>query len=103
VKYTYRLFNWTTNARVGHGANWSYSGASAFAMREDEFPYSFFIGMLATIGLCLGIWATHAKHQQELAIEDCVETELASAGADLERATSICEMKCVRGQLSACM
>ena len=102
----YWATHWATHwaMRAGSGM-WSSPSASAFADGEGQFPYAFFVALIATSGLGLGLWATHARQQQSLAIDDCIEAELVqdASAVNLERAAAMCEMKCIRGELSECL
>ncbi len=95
---------------------------SAFGKSGGDFPYGFFCGLVGMIGLGLLSWTMYAKHQQDLAVTDCIETEThlntsnassqdAPDGVEayhmiseeqLNRASTVCEMKCLRGNLSGC-
>jgi hypothetical protein len=76
VKYFNDLLRLQTETKLWQGGN-GYS-KSAFINIESGFPYGFFGGLIATISFCLLSWTTYAKHQQTLAITDCIETEMIS-------------------------
>ncbi|TAF55485.1 MAG: hypothetical protein EAZ61_04325 [Oscillatoriales cyanobacterium] len=106
---------------------------STFIRDNGDFPYGFFYGLFGMIGLCLLTWTMYAKHQQALAVTNCIESEIHSQTSGVSdsktvqstqsraqsaqstersaeitpedqfnRASSICEMKCIRGNLSGC-
>jgi len=129
VNYFNNLFKLSTDARLLQGSS-GYS-KPVFARVESEFPLGFFGGLIVTIGFCLLSWAAYVKHQQALAVTDCIDTEMLSPELNtqsksvpesasqsimnrlegqppvlpedrLERASDICEMKCIRGSLSGC-
>lgn len=129
MKYFNSPLRLSTDTRMSQG-NSGYS-KSAFANVEHEFPSGLFGGLIATIGLCLLGWAGYVKHQQALAVTNCIEAEMLSIESTapsstdsatdprdimnrvqeqtqvipeerLERANNICEMKCIRGSLSGC-
>lgn len=118
LNYSSKYYADTKSWSGGHG----YS-MSAFIRDNGDFPYGFFGGLVGMIGLCLLSWTMYAKHQQALAVTDCIEAELYNKTAEastqetvqsterpakimpedrLNRASTICEMKCIRGSLSGC-
>jgi hypothetical protein len=112
---------WYTDTKSWQGGN--VGSLSTFIKDDGHFPYGFFCGLVGMIGLCLLSWTMYAKHQQALAVTDCIETEVqpeiseassqeAFDGVEvqtqvtpeeqLDRASNICELKCIRGDLSGC-
>lgn len=117
LNYSSRLYTETKIRQGGYG----YS-PPAVVQNGGDFPYGFFCGLVGFIGLCLLSWTMYAKHQQEVAVADCIETETHAktlegseqdepngveaynpiAEDQLNRASAVCEMKCLRGNLSGC-
>jgi len=70
---------------------------------SSDFPYGFFLALIAAIGFGLSVWVVHARQQQRAAVEDCIEVKTTSEPQYTpDRIQSTCEMKCIRGELDAC-
>jgi hypothetical protein len=117
LNYSSRLY---TDTKIRQGGT-GYS-LPAIVHSGSDFPYGFFCGLMGVIGLGLLSWTMYAKHQQEVAVADCIKTETRAqtseassqderksveaydlvADDQLNRASTVCEMKCLRGHLSGC-